>query len=221
LLLITGSSLISSGFVTIWYDQSGNNKNATSSLNNNPPLIVFQGAIFTVNGLPSVFWDFNVSGGMHLLVPSFTAIPQPISTYSISKLTNATTATSSVIYDSNSTNAFGLYYTGTSETPTNKLGIFAGSAIYSITSNTNLNLISSYYNTTNTNLYVNNVQQLNSVNIGSNSLDGITIGNIRVSSFYNIYDFQGYIQELIFYPSNQIANNSGINNNINSFYTIY
>ena len=46
-----------SGFVSIWYDQSGNGVNVSPPANNNQPRIVNAGVIDRRNGRPSIFFD--------------------------------------------------------------------------------------------------------------------------------------------------------------------
>lgn len=48
-----------SGFVTIWYDQSGNGRNATQTTPEAQPRIVSNGAIETQNGRPALSFDGN------------------------------------------------------------------------------------------------------------------------------------------------------------------
>jgi hypothetical protein len=205
----------SNGRVVTWYDQSGNGRNATTT---SPPFIRLNGTTYTLNGKPSLFWT---NGQNQYLNTSFTAISQPISTFSVCKLSSASSINSSVLYDSNSTNGFVLLQNGTTESPNNTFVITAGNSQSIEASNTNTNLNSAYYNGANSYVYVNNVIKVNNANVGTNSLGGITIGNVRLPAFYNIYDWSGYISEIIFYPSNQIGNNSAINSNINTYYSIY
>jgi hypothetical protein len=47
------------GFVTMWYDQSGNGRNATQTTLVNQPQIVASGAVITMNGRPVVSFDGN------------------------------------------------------------------------------------------------------------------------------------------------------------------
>lgn len=58
-----------SGFVSIWYDQSGNSLNATQTNAASQPTIVSSGSIITINGRPSILSPtaqqfLNVSGGI-------------------------------------------------------------------------------------------------------------------------------------------------------------
>lgn len=47
------------GFVTTWYDQSGNGRNATQSTAANQPQIVSSGAVLTLNSKPSIKFQDN------------------------------------------------------------------------------------------------------------------------------------------------------------------
>lgn len=214
----------SNGRIVTWYDQSGNGRNAFGNLTNSP-FIVLNGTIYTLNGKPSIFW-LNAQN-QRLLTSTFSAaIPQPISSYSVTQLVGLSGQNASIIYDSNDTtgnNGFILGHGGVTEPPPLNLALFISTPLNVVIepSNNNTELVSVLYNTTNTNVYVNAVQKVTNQNTGSNSLVGLTIGNIRYSIYYNIYDFSGYISELVFYPSLQTGNNTGIQNNINSFYTIY
>jgi hypothetical protein len=49
------------GFVTTWYDQSGNSRNATQTTLVNQPQIVASGAVLTMNGRPAPRFDGNDS----------------------------------------------------------------------------------------------------------------------------------------------------------------
>jgi len=209
------------GYIVTWYDQSGNGYNATNTPPN-CPFIVLNGTLFTLNGKATLQYD--KVGDKNLKTISFSSISQPISTYSVSQLSSSSGISATVLYDSNnglSTNGFVLLNNGTTEIPNSFFALSAGTSQTIEASNTNTKLTSCYYNTTNSYVYVNNVIKLNSVNLGTNPLSGITIGNVRNPLFYNVYQWSGFISEIIFYPTNQLTNNIGINTNINTFYTIY
>jgi len=210
-----------SGFVTTWYDQSGNSRNAIQSTAGNQPQIVLTGTLYTLNGKPSVYWD-NVSS-QYLITATFpSAISQPISTYTVTKV-DAININASVIYDSSTATGFSLLHGGNSEPPPGSLALFinSGTSIGVEATTTDTKLVSVLYNTTTTNVFVNGIQKVTNQNPGSNSLSGITIGNLRPLGLYNVYSFYGGISELVFYPSLQTTDNTLIQNNINSYYTIY
>jgi hypothetical protein len=210
-----------SGFVTTWYDQSGNSRNAIQSTAGNQPQIVLTGTLYTLNGKPSVYWD-NASS-QYLITSTFASpISQPISTYTVSKVADIA-INASVIYDSAVATGFSLLHGGNSEPPPGNLALFinSGTSIGIEATTTDTKLVSVLNNTANSNVFVNGVQKVTNQNPGSNSLSGITIGNLRPLGLYNVYSFYGGISELVFYPSLQTANNTLIQNNINSHYTIY
>jgi hypothetical protein len=45
------------GFVSIWYDQSGNSKNATQTALTNQPQIIVSGTLQTLNSKPTLYFD--------------------------------------------------------------------------------------------------------------------------------------------------------------------
>lgn len=215
ILFTTGSN---SRIVT-WYDQSGNSRNATSA---SPPFIVLNGVLYTLNGKASAFW---LNGqNQYLRTTSFSAISQPISVFSVSKLAAASGINASCLFDSyngSGTNAIALINTGFTETPNNTSYFDSGTPYNLGASNTNTNLITTIFNNTNSFAWYNNVVKANNVTTGSNTLSGISIGNVRVTAYYNIYDWSGYISELVYYPTNQSANRTAIESNINTYYTIF
>jgi hypothetical protein len=209
----------SNGRIATWYDQSGNARNAIGNITNSP-LIVLSGTLYTLNGQPSVYYD---NTAQYLITSNFaTPIAQPISTYTVTKV-DGISINASVIYDSSTATGFALLHGGFSEpAPLNlSLGINAGTSLGIELTQTITQLTSVLFNNSSTNAFVNGVQKVTNQNPGSNSLGGITIGNLRPLGLYNVYAFFGNISELVFYASLQTGNNTGIQNNINSFYTIY
>jgi hypothetical protein len=75
-----------SGFVTTWYDQSGNNRHATQSTNLNQPRIVDSGSTVTLLNNPCLQ---NYSNQQFLLVPIGTISGENIFSYTISNVDEA------------------------------------------------------------------------------------------------------------------------------------
>ena len=48
------------GFVTTWYDQSGNGRNATQTTAANQPQIVSSGSVITLNSKPTMTYDGKI-----------------------------------------------------------------------------------------------------------------------------------------------------------------
>ena len=193
------------GFVTTWYDQSGNGNNATQTVAANQPRIVNAGTLETISGKTSIQFD----GSNDNLYSNFTDIPQPISTYFV---TTKPSNTYRFIFDSNNNR----HYLSNSNTNSN-LEFWAGSTgIFPdpFTSNTRY-LFNTLSNGANSYLSLNNINF--NGNIGINNLTDLYLG----SRFTNTLNGNINMQEFIIYPSNQTSNRNLINTNINSYFNIY
>ena len=191
------------GFVTTWYDQSGNGRNMTQTTANLQPTIVSAGSILLQSGKPKI----SLSGGKW-----FTS-NTPYS---------PTTRRDAFFVTNNDGDTVFLYpddYAGSSYA----YGYVASNGDGS----TNL-----YYNPDSTpSLYVNNTLQTVStraqVYTALNGYKLVNHENFRnIYSLFNLgrysgYEYGGSFQEVIYYFSDQSSNRSGINSNINTYYSIY
>lgn len=200
---------VGSGFVTTWYDQSGNSKNATNATAINQPRIVNLGALDVVNGKPAVLGD-GVNDNL---------------TNTTLSLTNPTSIFTVVDKVGNWGN-FGLFSIGFG---LSGAFLLSGTGIYFYQNgpsfspqytNNNQSLLVAKTATTGTNweLYGNNTTVTNGgQNIGTQIG---TIINLFTRSPGNL-QANMYMQEFIVWGNNQMTNRLNIQNNINSFYTIY
>ena len=200
------------GFVTTWYDQSGNNRNATQTTQANQPKIVNSGSIYTDSyGKPWIKGYENNSTS--LISSAFTNIPQPFSAHTVLNYTNLTVPSAypyAVDLDNTNTNLIAAGYY-------NNHRNYAGANLYNTTQaiTQKTYLYSSIFNTTNSLFSVNT--NVVTGNVGTFPAQKITLFNAKnLDAALN-----GYLQEFILYPSNQSANRIGIETNINSYYGIY
>jgi hypothetical protein len=197
------------GFVTTWYDQSGNAKNLTQSTAINQPKIVNSGSIYFVNSKPSIYNNTTTAR----LIENTINLSQPITTFTVLKPDNKSFNIYMDAYNSSNRHyiARGI-----------ALNSFSASTDLSFdTFNTNQVILTVLSNSTSSKTYVNNTLS-NTGNAGTNGLNGISLFDIRgVSPVVPGYDYDGYAQELIIYPSNNDSNSSNIQSNINTFYSIY
>ena len=218
LVLFCGSG---NGFVTTWYDQSGNARNTTQSTAANQPQIVSSGVVVTQNGKPSLSFDgsndvlttgnsVNVNGLSDLYF--FTALQT--TNLSVNIETKAVFWMDEIgswgqIYLALSTSQIGIRF-GTSQVSNNPLA--------SIPSSTSMRLITMYKSTTTDRADVNSTNAINFTSALSTIANTSNILNIGkgFSAWMSMN-----LSELIFYPSNQSANQGAINTNINSYYSIY
>jgi hypothetical protein len=208
LLAFTGTGALDNGFVTTWYDQSGNSVNLIQTTALNQPQIVSSGSVLLVNTKPCIRFD-----GID------DKLTQVLFFNSVS--------TQFFVYDKiGSTGYLGGLFLSTSESPGflfNSNGVFPyqqGPQFGPTYSNNNQALMSFKASTTGTNweLYGNSNAVVGVQNIGSLiNVNTVALGARGTSSNFGNFDAQEYIV----YSSNQMSNRTGIETNINDFYSIY
>lgn len=198
------------GFITTWYDQSGNGNNATQSTAANQPQIVSSGSLLTTNGKPHIQFD----GSNDQLNANYVNTPTTYSHFVVGKvITIAPNVYTILQINSNSllrgNNGRLQFLTNTGSYQGVDIGVF----------NTNQNLITAIWDGSQNNLALNN----NSFVTGSVSGTSTTSSTIGIGwqpsaggNYTNLY-----AQEIIRYTTNQISNRTGISTNINSYYGIY
>lgn len=196
------------GFVTTWYDQSGNAKNTTQSTAANQPRIVNAGSIDLVNSKPSILAD----GINDNLTNTTLSLTNPTSIFTVVDKVGNNGAFGLVIGSQLSASfllsgtGFYFYQNGPSFSPDYN--------------NNNQSLLVAKTATTGTNweLYGNNTTVTNGgQNIGTQI--GSTI-NLFTRSQNNMHS-NIYMQEFIVWNSDQMTNRVGIQTEINTYYTIY
>jgi len=203
------------GFVTTWYDQAAS-LNAAQTTAANQPQIVSSGATINDGGKPTINWD-GIND--HL----FTAANYPTgSAESHYYIANSTGSNQRVI-DTRGTGIAGTVL-GWHEKYSDLGGIVVdeGSAFIQLaTSNTGRRLITTYMSLLAIKQYYNNANLITATGTitSFNGSKPLYIGTNVDGANTQFYD--GYLQEIILYPSDNSSNRSDINNNINSYYGIY
>jgi hypothetical protein len=196
------------GFVSEWYDQSGNTKNATQITAANQPRIVNAGNLDLVNGKAAVLGD----GSNDTLRNTTLSLSNPSSIFT-------------VVDKVGTSGNFGLFtntgnLAGTFTLTFNGYNFYQNGASFSPTYvNNNQSLLVTKTATTGTDweFYGNNTAITGVQNIGT------TIGTV-ISLFdrsSNASRANLYMQEYIVWNSNQMTNRVGIQTQINTYYTIY
>lgn len=198
LLIFCGSG---DGFVTTWYDQSGNANNATQTNATYQPNIVTSGSVNLLNSKPTI----NSSTVRYLTQNSSVTINSSFYVANYTSLNTVNYINQSVFLGGSAVNGIGMYDGVT--------------AITSTIENISTHLISSLQLTigNTSRLFVDNSQ------IGTSTAwipvnTQTILGNINnLGALSNI----GNVSEIIYYNSNQYTNFTGINTQINTFYGIY
>jgi hypothetical protein len=213
-----------SGFVTTWYDQSGNGRNLIQSTGANQPRIVNAGTNEQLGGIISLYFDdrymINTTSGL------INATNPSISVYSVlGKITN-----SAPIYSFSNPFTIG--------------SVASGSFYIPFRANLSTNEIQNRSNGTNSRTYNTGVNFTNTIQVMSLNDNGTTVTihragtsilnntstlgafseSVGFSIGYPIGSAQGrwigHISDLFFYTSDQSSNRTGIESNINKYYGI-
>lgn len=199
------------GFVKTWYDQSGNGRDATQPTAASQPKIVSSGTVLVDSfGKPRIQGYQN---NLTNLKASFSS-GQPISVFAVVDYTSLSTPTGfpyGVDLRSSSSNLIAVGLVGSSAR------IYAGSNLYNTTTILSNTTYLSYglINDTNSSIGINT--NITNGSAGTSTADGICLFNSRDL----VAALNGYLSEVIIYPSNQSTNRTGIETNINDFYSIY
>ena len=188
-----------SGYVHTWYDQSGNGNNATQGTNANQPQIVSSGTVISRNNMPAIIDNLSGNNSLNL-------------TYSV--------VDGSWIFAVGQVESSFTCFVQ-SETAA-KFLLVAQQSVGS-SPNSGVSNVITYIDGTSTALTSRNSvyttfqqQRLLSVSFDNDTWTEFNIGYPGSGSVDMMT-----MQELILYPSDQSSNRTGIESNINTYYSIY
>jgi hypothetical protein len=230
LLAFTGTGALDNGFVTKWYDQSGNARDVTQTTAANQPQIVSSGTVLTTNGKPHILFDgsddvlFN-SVQMPLIDRSVFFVIKEASRKADSGIFGLRPATGN---DFNRTDCY--EFQGQNTGANRQYGAFGSTLVtYQLQKNGEATiipqvLINEIKGGSSASLYENNslittdnlFTEFNSLSFGGFALSARWLSSAALSNFGN-----NIFQEYIYWGSDQITNRTLINTNINDFYSIY
>ena len=205
----------SSGFVETWYDQSGNGKDAVQETAGNQPLIVSAGSV--LSGL-----DFDGSTSSRTLVaPSVTGLAGSLSIFSVS-VRDATGNTVSLSNSSSGGRYFAIQEGGSTSVanPRNTASITVSDSV----SGVNRLTFAVTTGATSTSVGANSSAVTTSTSDYGDDFSGshinqIAIGVLRTASPTGY--FNGRINEILVYNSDQTDNRAAVETNINSHYSLF
>lgn len=194
--------------VTIWYDQSGNGRDLADGTSS--PRLIVNGSFYTVNGQPAIY----LLGDNKELDNAFAPDHANLTALVVCSYVNygrgiaATLSTGSsqiyMPYSPGNLNPFQFWY-----------GI--SGSIATATFTTDQRLYSLFANGSTATYYSNSASIGSTTATSGISAAGLTLGADNSGGF----DLDGYLQEFILYDSSQDSNRSGMEADINTFYTIY
>jgi hypothetical protein len=197
-------------FVTTWYDQSGNNNNATQTSPANQPSIVVSGVLQTNLGKAAL--QCSGTTGFQATV-NWTNL---FATYTVARLNSLAPAVQSYYRDNGTTNSTGVIAFNSSRVDTYRvrtsiLTLSQTNSVFGITTK----LVTLASDLTTGYAYLNNTLQVSNAVIGNVG----TIMYIAANGAGNTGGIAGPLAEWITYPSN--SNLSLINTSINTYYGIF
>ena len=197
LLTFVGTGGTDNGYVKTWYDQSGNSNDATQTTTANQPQIVSSGAVIVENGKPAI------TQGSFLSSTFSTSISQPVSIY-----TTHVDLSSNFFHQGITNNLQLRGYTGKYQIfGDDGVQLFLTSPIRSALLNQQI-LLYNLYNGTGSKIAVNGATPYTGT-IDTNGTSGFKINTQNITR-----------QEFIIFEADD-TNRTGIETNINTFYSIY
>jgi hypothetical protein len=194
-----GTSVVRNGFVTTWYDQTGNNINLIQTTASSQPRISNSGQLETVNNKPAIYFDGTDDSMSSTMNVSFS-----VSLFQVFKISDA----GNFVVNTLAGNYILAGQGGGSNPPDGGVTILSRYKNSVLTSTTTQTQVNSTYNT--------NAQILSSqfISLGNN------LTSFGVSNFA-AWPLTGHFQEIVLYSTSQTSNRSGIESNIDTFYSIY
>jgi hypothetical protein len=202
------------GYVVTWYDQSGNANNATQSTGTAQPRIYNGTAVITENGKPAL--DFN--SDVLIAATSATITSESIMLVGLQSNTNRWNRILS--QNATGTNDASSYIPCIRQDNTTNLGGFDGSLRSTVAFTYDQQFLFEAYNTGSalTN-YLDSVAGTASSYSLNESINELRLGNGRGvgTGEYLV----GKLQEVVVYHSDQSSNRTGIESDINTYFSIY
>jgi len=194
----------SSGFVDTWYDQSGNSKDAVQDTASKQPKIVNSGSFLNELDFDGTNDTFAINFGANL--------SQANSIFMVHQ-SDTTTGTSNEFFDS----ASGVNPRTLLDQSGTKYRMFSTGASVGtgVTITTDKSLIFALYNGASS-LFAKNGTATSALNAGTTDINQNSVLGSSGARFYD-----GSMQEIIIYNSDQSSNRVALETNINSHYSIF
>jgi hypothetical protein len=191
-------------FVVTWLDQSGNGNNATQGTPSAQPKIYSSGAMVTENGKPAL--DFNNGQSLTALSGTYS---QPYTVFATAKAFDV--GGIPYIYSART-----VIYVGHGIGSSTSDRIYAGTSLNSSAFTESQMLFTDLYNGSSS-IMRHNGSQSSTGNAGTNSLVDFVIGQLfNLSNTFST----GKYQEFVVYGSDQTSNFTGIETDIDTYFSI-
>jgi len=217
LLAFTGTGALDNGFITTWYDQSGNGYDAIQTTAINQPQIVSNGSVITENGKAALRFD-----GINDNLQYSGEVLNQGTFIGFAVCQNNRTSGTGRIFDQSRNNGGALLTNGGGSNAEVFGATSAGAIVLTDTTfYTNQTLYTGQILSGNSKLRINSADRvLNSTTFTMSGNTGLNFV-IGDNSPAGTQVLNGDLQEIVIYTTNQNSNINGIETNINDFYSIY
>ena len=205
---VTVTQVTSDGFVSKWYDQSGNERHAEQGASANQPKIVNSGSLVKLSDAPAISFD---GSSQFLSTTGFSFSPSgDFLAVTVSKISNGN------LIDTRDGGGDGFFLQQGSSDFRHR---YNGDGSINVSGNDQHIVATAELNGTTLTAYKNGASAgTDTVTAGLSTTTDTTIGRV---SFTNANHVAGSIQEIILYDTDQSANRPAIEANINNQYEIY
>jgi hypothetical protein len=205
------------GFVSTWYDQSGNSRHATQTTTVNQPQIVSNGSLVLTNTKPAL--DFNGTS-QRFIVPTIAFNMNALSANIVSKADASTSQIAFACIDPNRVYipllSSGVYYIGYAGASTAfNFGSSNPTSQYLVQLNAGSSTTNAWRNGTASTAVASSSAAEAGTDLTVGAYDKRT-GQVATNAFWD-----GTIQEVVFYNFDQTTRQPAIASNINAHYAIY
>jgi len=203
-------------WVTVWYDQSSNGNDATQGTNADQPQIVSSGSVITQNGKPTLNFDgtdtFNVGSSDLYGQTRLDAYCYMYGTDNVHIMFSQAASGSNysyAVHDDSPSKILASAYAD------------ASSKIYVNGSDINVIEGTTTRDDLHTAIITNGAANSNGAIIVHEDVQTTSWTDFKISAYANVWTYTGKMSEILLYNSDQSANRTGIESNINDFYSIY
>jgi len=210
---VSNFKILGNGFVETWYDQSDNGNDAVQIDTGKQPKIVSSGSLLTQGSRACINFDGS-DDCLNKETYTQGALSQPNTAFAVAKL-DAYTDSNRKIFDGDVNTARNMLQLNTAGN--GQFAHFAGTVVATgEDADADRHLFTCLFNGAASRLRIDTTQK-STANAGTNTMNGIVIG-ANHDTLQNFWD--GDIQEVIIFNSNQTSNFDAIEGNINSYYSI-
>jgi hypothetical protein len=200
------------GYVVTWYDQSGNSNNATQSTSGSQPQIYNGTAVLTDNGKPALDFDGS-DDGLNFTSTGYNI--NNLSTFVVARQFG--TAQASMVFAMSGSTGSARWYAPFSTTAFD-FGYGNSASAIQATRTTDQSLFSMIAGSTQTDCEA----WINATSVGTTALQSASTSNQNgIGSFNGGFESDCNVQEVLIWGADQSSNRTGIESDINTYFSIY